>query len=205
MRTLTPDFQGITYERLEREGGVHWPCPSPEHPGTPYLFSDEFRRGRGRFYSLEVHTSSELPDDEYPFILSTGRVLYHWHGGTMSRNSKLDEVWPEPTLEMHPDDAQDLGLATGDWVRVSSRRGEIQLRLLVTGRSPQGVVFLPFHFVEAAANLLTLDRVDPRAKIPDYKMSAVKVEPSRPPKEDRPGTEVKLTERGAIKDPAGQM
>jgi predicted molibdopterin-dependent oxidoreductase YjgC len=106
---------------------------------------------------------------------------------------------------MHPDDAQDFDLTTGDWVRVTSRRGDIQLRLLVTGRSPQGVVFLPFHFIEAAANLLTLDRVDPRAKIPDYKMCAVRVEPSRPPNDARPGTELKLTDRGAIKDPAGQM
>ncbi|MGD8732681.1 MAG: formate dehydrogenase subunit alpha, partial [Anaerolineales bacterium] len=104
MRALTPDFWGITYERLEREGGVHWPCPSEDHPGTPYLFEDSFPRGRGKFWSLEYGTDSELPDKEYPYILSTGRVLYHWHGGTMTRRSKLDDVWPEATIEIHPAD-----------------------------------------------------------------------------------------------------
>jgi len=92
---VTPEFWGITYERLEREGGVHWPCPSQDHPGTPFLFAESFPRGRGKFWSLEFGSESELPDQEFPFVLSTGRVLYHWHGGTLSRNSKLDEIWPE--------------------------------------------------------------------------------------------------------------
>ena len=138
MRQLTPDFYGITYARLEREGGVHWPCPSPEHPGTPYLFADDFPRGRGKFWTVGFGTESELPDEEYPFVLSTGRVLYHWHGGTMTRVSALDEAWPECTVELHPTDAAGLGLATGDWADVSSRRGSITARVLVTGRSPPG-------------------------------------------------------------------
>jgi predicted molibdopterin-dependent oxidoreductase YjgC len=204
MRRLTPDFGGITYERIDREGGVHWPCPSEDHPGSPYLFEDTFPRGRGKFWEVDYGQNSEMPDAEYPFILSTGRVLYHWHGGAMSRRSNLDAIWPEATVEMHPTDAERLGLVTGDWVDVRSRRGEITLRVLVTGRSPEGTVFIPFHFAEAAANVLTNDLVDPRAKIPDYKLCAVTVEQSAAPPE-RPGTDIPLTERGAIKDRAQQV
>ena len=128
----------------------------------PIFIWVSFPRGRGKFWTLEYSTRSELPDEDFPFLLSTGRVLYHWHGGTLSRNSKLDEIWPEATLEIHPQDAAELGLSTGDWAAVRSRRGEINLRVLLSERSPQGVVFIPFHFVEAAANILTLDRVDPQ-------------------------------------------
>ncbi len=204
MRRVTPDFWGITYERLERESGVHWPCPSEDHPGTPYLFEEEFPRGRGKFWSLEYGTESELPNEDYPFILSTGRVLYHWHGGTMTRRSALNTIWPEATVELHPDDAEKLGLTTGDWAKVSSRRGEITLRILVTGRSPQGVLFIPFHFAEAAANVLTDNRIDPRAKIPDFKVSAVKLEPTDPP-DGREGADIPLLERGAITDRSQQV
>ncbi len=204
MRHLTPDFWGITYERLEREGGVHWPCPDLDHPGTPYLFAESFPRGRGKFWALQYGTQSELPDAEYPLILSTGRVLYHWHGGTLTRRSALDAIWPEATVEMHPADAERLGLVTGDWVKVSSRRGEIVLRVLVTGRSPEGTVFIPFHFAEAAANLLTNNLIDPRAKIPDYKICAVRVEKTSPPP-DRAEASVPLTARGAIADRAQQV
>jgi len=204
MRQVTPDFWGITYERIDREGGVHWPCPAEDHPGTPYLFEESFPRGRGKFWALDYGTESEQPDAEYPFTLSTGRVLYHWHGGTMTRRSRLDDIWPEATVEMHPDDAEALGLETGDWVKVSSRRGQIILRVLVTGRSPVGVVFIPFHFAEAAANVLTLNRVDPRAKIPDYKVCAVQVEKTDAP-EGREGADIPLTERGAIQDRAAQV
>jgi formate dehydrogenase alpha subunit len=199
MREVTPDFYGITYERLNREGGVHWPCPSLDHPGTPYLFEDTFPRGKGKFWTLEYGTESELPDDEYPYHLTTGRVLFHWHGGTMSRRSALEEAFPEPILEMHPDDAHALGLVSGDWVEAESRRGAVVCRVMVTGRSPVGTVFLPFHFVEAAANLLTYEKIDPRAKIPDFKMAAVKLRKAEAP--EREGTDQPLTARGAIKDP----
>ena len=104
MRRLTPDFWGITYERLEREGGVHWPCPDLDHPGTPYLFSDDFPRGAGKFWEIDYGTDSEQPDEEYPYNLSTGRVLYHWHGSTMTGRSQLEEVFPEAICEIHPDD-----------------------------------------------------------------------------------------------------
>jgi predicted molibdopterin-dependent oxidoreductase YjgC len=202
MRRQTPDFGGIDYARLDREGGVHWPCPAFDHPGSPFLFQDDFPRGRGKFWTLEFGTTSELPDDDYPFLLSTGRVLYHWHGGTLSRRSKLDEIWPEATAELHPDDAKRLGLTTGDWVEVASRRGAIQMRVMVTGRSPQGMVFVPFHFVEAAANVLTNDRLDPRAKIPDFKVCAVRLTPVAAPADRDPATDQPLTSRGAIKDQA---
>ena len=199
MRWVTPDFWGITYERLEREGGVHWPCPALDHPGTPFLFAEEFPSGRGKFWPVEYGTESELPDDEYPFILSTGRVLYHWHGGTMTRVSALDAIWPECTVELHPHDAARLGLATGAWVDVASRRGTITARLLVTGRSPEGTVFIPFHFAEAAANVLTDNRLDTRAKIPDYKVCGVRIERAAAPVAGN--ASAALTERGTIKDP----
>ena len=196
MRQVTPPFYGITYERLEAEGGVHWPCPALDHPGTPYLFEDDFPRGRGKFWELEYGSDSEHPDDEYPYHLTTGRVLFHWHGGTMTRRSKLDDAFPVPIIEMHPDDARQLRLVSGDWVKITSRRGQIECRVMVTGRSPQGTVFLPFHFVEAAANILTLDKIDPRAKIPDFKMAAVKLE-----KIEAARLDPALEEQGAIKDP----
>ena len=201
MRIVTPEFYGIDYDRLEREGGVHWPCPSMDHPGTPFLFADTFPRGKGRFWAVEYGTESEQPDDEYPYNLSTGRVLYHWSGSTMTGRSAMEEAFPEAVCEVHPDDARALGLETGDWVNVSSRRGTITLRALVTGRSPQGTVFIPFHFAEAAANLLTLDRIDKRAKIPDYKNTAVKIEKTAPPQGWDEGYQIPLMERGVIKDP----
>lgn len=200
MRALTSDFYGITYERIAREGGVHWPCPALDHPGTPYLFEKDFPRGKGKFWTLEYGTQSEVPDEEYPYHLTTGRVLFHWHGGTMTRRSKLDDAFPEPILEMHPEDAHALQLVSGDWVEVTSRRGSVVCRVMVTGRSPVGTVFLPFHFVEAAANLLTLEKIDPRAKIPDFKMAAVKLRKADPPLH-RDGADVPLEDRGAIKEP----
>lgn len=200
MRVLTPDFYGVTYERIEREGGVHWPCPTPDHPGSPYLFEESFPSGRGKFFPVEYTNQSELPDPDYPFILSTGRLLYHWHGGTMTRASALDKIWPECTVEMHPNDAARLGLKSGDWVDVSSRRGQITARLLVTQRSPEGTIFIPFHFVEAAANELTHNLIDERAKIPDYKVCAVKVERAAAVPTDRAGANIPLADRGAIKD-----
>jgi len=201
MRRVTPDFWGITYERLEREGGVHWPCPSFDHPGTPYLFADEFPRGRGKFWEVTYGTNSEQPDAEYPFNLTTGRVLYHWSGSTMTGRSALEEIFPEAVCEICPEDAEKLQVASGEWVQVSSRRGAIKLRALVTGRSPRGTVFVPFHFAEAAANALTLDRIDKRAKIPDYKNTAVKIEKTTAPEGLEAGYEMPLFDRGAIKDP----
>lgn len=173
MARLTPPFQGISYERIDHENGVHWPCPSPDHPGTPYLFADTFPRGRGKFTPIQYSPSAELPDDEFPFILSTGRVLYHWHGGTMTRRSQLDDIYPEATVEINPKDANRLDIKEHETIIVRSRRGEIKVKALITERSPRGTIFIPFHFAEAAANELTIDARDPLAKIPDYKVCAV--------------------------------
>jgi len=126
---------------------------------------------------LQFRPSGEVLDDAYPFILSTGRVLYHWHGGTMTRRSQLDDIYPEALVEINPEDAQRLGIQEQTRVRVHSRRGEIQVKASITERSPQGTVFIPFHFAEAAANELTRDARDPHAKIPDYKVCSVAIEP----------------------------
>jgi predicted molibdopterin-dependent oxidoreductase YjgC len=201
MRQATPDFWGIDYARIEREGGVHWPCPDFDHPGTPFLFADSFPSGRGKFYELEYGTESEQPDEEYPLNLTTGRVLYHWHGSTMSGRSSLEEAFPEAICEIHPDDAQQGEINTGDWISISSRRGTIQMRALVTGRSPRGTIFVPFHFAEAAANKLTLVQIDSRAKIPDFKNTAVRIEKTAAPEGWDEGYEEPLLQRGAIKDP----
>ena len=135
---------------------------------------DSFPRGKAKFHSLEYRPAVEMPDDDYPFILTTGRVLEHWHGGAMTRQSRLDDLYPEAVAEINPADAARAGVAEGQAVRVSSRRGSIVLRARVTTKSTLGVVFIAFHFREAAANLLTIDALDPQAKIPEYKACAVR-------------------------------
>jgi predicted molibdopterin-dependent oxidoreductase YjgC len=176
MAVLTPQYAGMSHARLE-EGGLQWPCPDADHPGTPILHVGEFARGLGLFSPVDYAPSAEEPDEAYPFILSTGRVLYQWHGGTMSRRSPgLEGLAPEPEVEIHPKDASRMDLSEGDMVRVTSRRGVVEARLRVTQRSPQGTVFLSFHYSEAPANRLTADHVDPVAKIPEYKVSAVRLE-----------------------------
>jgi formate dehydrogenase major subunit len=174
--SLTPVFGGITYARLQQEG-IPWPCPTPEHPGVPIRFTDTFPRGKGKFVPAEFAPAKELPDDEYPLVLNTGRVLQHWHTGTMTRRAKaLDEIAPEALLEMTPEDMTALGIADGDMVRVVSRRGEITVKTISSHKPSAGSVFLPFHFKEAAANLLTIDALDPYGKIPEFKFCAVRVE-----------------------------
>ncbi|MHB8193888.1 MAG: formate dehydrogenase subunit alpha [Bellilinea sp.] len=174
MGRYVPDYAGVKYHRLEK-AGLQTPVPTDDHPGTPYLYSQSFPRGRGKFHPLEYVPNSEMPDDEYPFVLSTGRVLEHWHGGSMTRNSWMDDLFPEALLEINSDDATLLGIANGDPVRVTSRRGSIALRASVTPKANPGVVFIPFHFWEAAANILTTDALDPQAKIPEYKAGVVRI------------------------------
>jgi predicted molibdopterin-dependent oxidoreductase YjgC len=178
MASVNADYAGINYERIDKVGLIY-PVPDFNHPGTPTLFKDSFPRGRGKFIPLDYVHIVEEPDDEYPFILTTGRVLEHWHGGTMTRNSVLDEAYPEARVEIHPADAEIHGIRSGDPVRVTSRRGEVVLRATVTEKTTVGVVFIPFHFAEAAANLLTNDALDPQAKIPEFKACAVQVFPAR--------------------------
>jgi formate dehydrogenase alpha subunit len=178
MASVVPDFAGITYERIEKTG-LQYPVWDKDHPGTPFLFAESFPRGRGKFTPLDYVPVVEPVDDEYPFILTTGRVLEHWHGGTMTRNSDLDALYPEARVEIHPADAEIHGISDGMAVKVSSRRGEIVVRASVTEKTTVGVVFLSWHFAEAAANLLTIDALDPEAKIPEFKACAVQVFPAR--------------------------
>jgi len=174
--SVVPEYAGVKYERIE-DTGLQTPVWDSGHQGTPYVFSKSFARGKGKFHPLDFVPVAELPDNVYPFILTTGRVLEHWHGGTMTRNSSLDELYPQALVQVHPLDADMLGVMDGDAVRVKSRRGEIVSRITVTEKINQGVVFIPFHFSEAAANLLTIDVLDPQAKIPEYKACAVQIAP----------------------------
>jgi predicted molibdopterin-dependent oxidoreductase YjgC len=174
---VAPEFRGITYPRLEKVG-IQYPCYDEWDPGTVYLFEDGVPRGRGKFWPLEFIPPVETPDEIYPFNLSTGRLLYHWHGGTMTRRSSLNDIAPEPVVEINPVDARSIPAASGDLVRIASRRGELVAKVEVTDRSPIGTAFLPFHYIEAAANLLTLDELDPAAKIPDFKNTAVAITPA---------------------------
>ncbi|HJX23068.1 MAG TPA: molybdopterin dinucleotide binding domain-containing protein, partial [Candidatus Bathyarchaeia archaeon] len=172
---VAPIYGGIGYDRLER-AGLQWPCPDRKHPGTKILHTTGFTRGKGRLIPVHYKPPAEVPDDEYPFLLTTGRLLYHYHSGSMTRRSKgLNSLSPECLVEMNPLDAYKMGLKDGNVIRVTSRRGKLEAKLKVTERSAPGMVFIPFHFSEAAANLLTNDAVDPQAKIPEYKVAAVKV------------------------------
>ncbi len=174
--SVTPSYCGIRYSRIERTG-LQWPCPAPDHPGTPFLHKDSFTRGRGLFHAIEYQQPPEVPDKQYPFYLSTGRILYHWHGGSMTRRSKgMVDRAPECRVEVSPEDAKDLGLHDGSMARVLSRRGEITAKVSVTDRAVRGTVFVPFHYAEAAVNLLTHGSLDPVSKIPGYKVCAVRLE-----------------------------
>jgi predicted molibdopterin-dependent oxidoreductase YjgC len=192
MGRVVPEYAGVKYPRIETQG-LQTPVWDDSYPGTPYLFAEAFPRGRGKFHPLEYVPAVELPDDEYPFILTTGRVLEHWHGGTLTRHSKLDELYPEARIEINPADAARLEVDDGQAVRVSSRRGTIVLRAWVSPRTTAGVVFIPMHFAEAAANLLTIDALDPLAKIPEYKACAVRIVPAEQEELARPERKV---ERG---------
>jgi formate dehydrogenase alpha subunit len=173
--TLTPSMAGISYERLDR-GGIQWPCPSADHPGTPILHTDRFTRGLGKFTPLTFREPIENPDVDYPFTLNTGRILQHWHGGTMSRRSEgLSWVVPEGEIQINDQDGAQLGVATGDRICVTSRRGEAIGKAYLTDKLPRGMVFMNFHFAEVPTNALTGDAVDPVAKIPEYKVSAVRI------------------------------
>lgn len=175
MASVAAPFAGITYERIET-AGLQYPVPSLDHPGTPFLFAETFPAGRGRFFPLEYVPVAEEADEAYPFILTTGRLLEHWHGGTLTRHSQLDALSPAPMVELHEIDAARLAVKDGDAVRVTSRRGTVLLRVAVSPKARPGVVFIPIHFAEAAANLLTIDTLDPKAKIPEFKACAVDIQ-----------------------------
>jgi formate dehydrogenase alpha subunit len=173
---LTPIYGGVSYSRLE-DFGLQWPCPSPDHPGTPYLHKGSFTRGLGKFSPVGYKPPAELPSHDYPFVLTTGRVGFHYHTGTMTRKDwALDREYPTGYVEVNSQDAKQLGIRNGQTAKVISRRGEISLSLKSVDTIAKGVVFIPFHFAEAAANKLTAANLDPVAKIPEYKVCAVRLE-----------------------------
>jgi predicted molibdopterin-dependent oxidoreductase YjgC len=176
VRKVTPSYAGLTYARIEKEL-LQWPCPTEEHPGTQFLHKDKFSRGLGLLSGIEYTAPAEEVDPEYPVILSTGRLLEHFHTGTMSRNSRiLHELVSENYVEMNKNDASNFNVKDGEIVSVSTRRGSIRLKAKITERPMANVVFIPFHFYEAAANKLTIDALDPTCKIPEFKVCACKIE-----------------------------
>ncbi|MFP6655465.1 MAG: molybdopterin-dependent oxidoreductase, partial [Myxococcota bacterium] len=177
---LTSSYASLHHDNLGAYGKL-WPNPDPEREeGPTVLFEDRFPTptGRALLVPAEWTAAPELPDEEYPFVLSTGRLLEHWHTGVMTRRAKaLDAIAPEAFVAIHPEDGLELGLQDGDRVEIESRRGRIRLAVKLTTREVRGAVFVPFHYREAAANLLTLDELDPDGKIPGFKFCAVKVTP----------------------------
>jgi len=174
--SLTPSYGGISYSRLE-EGGLQWPCPTEEHPGTPILHTEIFTRGKGQFIPLEYKPPAELTDAEYPLVLTTTRSLYHYHTGTMTRKVKgLNSILSEELVDISPSDASALGIADGDMVKVTSRRGQVAAKAKVTDVTQAGVVSMDFHFGESPVNQLTSPALDPVSKIPELKVCAVRVE-----------------------------
>ena len=179
MSSLTPIISGISYERLET-GGIQWPCPSEDHPGTRYLYEKEFPRGdRAKFVGFEQGPAAEeMPSKRFPLILNTGRILYHWHGGTMTRRAEgLLARAPELQIALSPQDGEKYSVQEGDWVRLRSRRGELEGRILYSDRMRSGEIFVPFvKLKDHAANFLTNSALDPESRIPEYKVCAVRLE-----------------------------
>jgi formate dehydrogenase alpha subunit len=176
MASLTPSYGGISHERLDR-GSLQWPCPNAEHPGTPILHVGKFTRGLGKFTPVSFIQPAELPDAEYPLLLTTGRLLYHFHTGTVTRRvAGLQAMAPEEFAEVNPLDAGRLGLADGDHAVLTSRRGRVESRVRVTDKVPEGVVSMTFHFAESPANVLTNAALDPVSKIAEFKVCAVRVQ-----------------------------
>ncbi|RXE55064.1 formate dehydrogenase [Methanoculleus taiwanensis] len=175
---VTPSYHGMNYARLDPDG-LHWPCPSIDHPGTPILHTEKFATpdGLGIFSPIEWKPPAEVPDAEYPFVLTTGRIIWQWHTGTMTRRSwSLEKEAPTGWIEINPEDAEQLGIKDGELVTASTRRGSVDVPAKVTGEIKKGVMFMPFHYKECAANVLTNNALDPIAKIPEFKACAVKVE-----------------------------
>ena len=178
MASVTPQYAGIDYARIDKQV-LRWPCPSKDHQGTRILHKEKFAKGLGAFAPVGHTPPKEQPSEEYPFILTTGRNLFQFHTGTMTRRSpKLEREAPEPYVEINTHDAKRLGVADGQRVSVSSRRGSIKLMARVTDRIIQGSIFIPFHYAEAAANRLTNAALDPVSNIPELKVCAAKLEPA---------------------------
>lgn len=173
---VTPIYGGVHYDRLE-DSGLQWPCPTRDHPGTPILHREKFSRGLGRFHPVHHQAAAELPDEDYPLMLTTGRILQHYHTGTMTRRvGGLDYLAPEERVEINPIDAAALSISNGDCIRITSRRGSVEAQAWMTDRPRPGLIFMTFHFAEALGNVLTNSALDPVSKIPEYKVCAVRVE-----------------------------
>lgn len=173
---VTPSYGGISFERLEK-GSLQWPCPTAEHPGTQYLHVGKFSRGLGKFHAVEYIPQDEQPDAEYPLVLNTGRRLYHYHTGSMTqRTGALEVAYATEYLEINCSDAEKLGICDGEKVKVSSRRGEVEVVAKITDKVTPGMVFTSFHYPDVAINKLTNSKRDPIAKIPELKVCACKVE-----------------------------
>ena len=178
--SVSPIYGGISFERIEPVG-LQWPCPDKEHPGTKYLHKGKFTRGKGKFHAVRFRPPAESPDEEYPFLLTTGRQLYQFHTGTLTRKSRVvNQVSPTGYVEINPADAEKLEITDGDSVEVSSRRGKVVTKAKVTETIEKGWLFMPFHFCEGPANMLTIDALDPLAKIPEYKACAAAVRKAKP-------------------------
>lgn len=176
IRSLTPSYGGISYDRLNNNG-LQWPCPTLEHPGTKFLHRDRFSRGLGKLTINEYRDPGELVSNEYPLLMTTGRIQHHYHTGTMTRRSwALDLEYPHGFIEINPADAESLGIKDNNKVRVASKRGEIETVALITDRIKPGVVFMPFHFGETPVNRLTSRNLDPVSEIPELKVCAVRIE-----------------------------
>jgi len=173
---VTPSYGGISFDRIE-DVGLHWPCPNPDHPGTPILHREQFTCGRGNFHAIDYKPPAETADAEYPLYLTTGRVLYQYHTGTMTRQSEgLNERTPECFVEISPQDAGQYQVEDGAAVEIRSRRGKIRATIKISTKAVTGTIFIPFHFAEAAANVLTNAALDPVSKIPEFKVCAVRME-----------------------------
>ncbi len=182
---LTPVYGGISYARIDKDG-LQWPCRTRDDEGTKYLHKGQFSRGLGKFQPVQYVEAFELPDESYPVILSTGRILYQFHGGNMSRRSKgLAEISPEAEVEIHPEDAEKMKVSNGDMVELTSRRGTIVSKVKITDKSPVGVAFMSMHYKEAPVNVLTPDALDSVAKIPSYKVSSIQIKPKSPKSSDK--------------------
>ncbi|MCO6449728.1 MAG: molybdopterin-dependent oxidoreductase [Caldilineales bacterium] len=177
INALSPIYAGVTYKRLEAGEVLQWPVLDKRHPGTPVLHVGKFSRGLGRFAAVDHVPPAERPDADFPLVLTTGRVIYHWHGGEMTHRARnLQAMYPEALVEINPRDARKAHIGDGELMKVASRRGEILAKAEVTDRVEPGLIFTTFHFAESAANFLTNPVLDPTAKIPEFKVCAVKVE-----------------------------
>jgi formate dehydrogenase alpha subunit len=179
IRKCVPQYKGISYERLANTvGGIHWPCPSEDHPGTPTMFLQKFNTpdGLGHFQAVEFKPPAELPDDEYPYVMTTGRSIFHYHTGSMTRRTpKLVDEVSRGFVEVNPDDASKAGIHNKDMVNVETRRGSIEAEAKVTDEVPPGLLFVPFHFFDSRANVLTIPVLDPSAKCAETKVCAARL------------------------------